>query len=180
MIRRGCCGCLVALLGLLVVAAVAAFLVGRAWLGDKLRQPLQIAVGTQIARQFAPAPGVQPAPGTYVIGQDDLNTAIRSEVGQTGFVDDAAITLAPSGFDLRAHLTNGGDVSYRGNIAAVDGRLRVTNLNGDGMITAFLPPDQVRQAIENAVNDYLVANGLRLADAALGDGTLTLTTAASP
>jgi hypothetical protein len=61
----------------------------------------------------------------------------------------------------------------------VDGRLAVTDISADGWLTTFLPADEVRKAFENAINGYLVANGLRLTDAELGQGTLTLTTEAA-
>jgi hypothetical protein len=176
--RRGCCCGVIGLLGLCVVAGALGYFVALPQLRQTMRKPLEEAVGTQIARNLQPASGDQPAPGTYVISEDDLNTAIRSQLGQTGVVDDAAITLAPTGFALRAHFTNGGgDVTYRGNVAAVDGRLQATNLTGDGMMTTLFPPAEVGKTLENAVNDYLDTNGLLLTKAKLGNGTLTLTTA---
>jgi hypothetical protein len=170
----------IVLLGLCVVAGALGYFVGLPQLRQNMRAPLEDAVGTQIARELQPVSGIRAAPGTYVISQDDLNTALRSEVGQTGLVDDAAITLTPTGFALRAHFSNGGgDVTYRGNVAAVDGRLQATDLTGDGIMTTLLPAGEVGKALENVVNDYLTTNGLQLTNAKLGNGTLTLTTKAA-
>jgi hypothetical protein len=174
-VRKGCLYGVIGVLGLCVVACALGYFVGLPRIRESAREPIEEVVGTQIARQIAPDPGVVPAPGTYVIREDDLNTALQNEVTQTDLFDDVAITLAPEGFELR-FTTNDTDVTYDGDIAAVDGRLEVTDINADGWMTTFLPASEVRKALENVINDYLTTNGLRLADAELGDGTLTLTT----
>jgi hypothetical protein len=178
--RRGCCCGVIVVLGLCVAAGTLGYLVGLPRLRENMRKPLEQAVGTQIARELQPTSGVRPAPGTYVIKEADLNAGLRSEVAQTDFVDAATVTLAPTGFDLRVHLTNGGgDATYHGNVAAVDGRLQVTNMTDDGAVTALFPASEVGKAMENVVNDYLATNRLQLTKAKLGNHTLTLTTAGS-
>jgi hypothetical protein len=177
-VRKGCLYGVIGVLGLCIVACALGYLVGLPRLRENVREPLEEVVGTQIARQIAPNPGVRPAPGTYVISENDLNDGLQAEVDRTDLFDDVAVTLAPDGFDLR-FTTNDTDVTYTGDIAAVDGRLEVTEINADGWMTTFLPASEVRKALENVINDYLTANDLRLADAELGDGTLTLTTEAA-
>ncbi|MEA2531705.1 MAG: hypothetical protein QOG89_3349 [Thermomicrobiales bacterium] len=176
--RRGCLWAVVGVLGICVVGCALGYLFGLPRLRENVRQPLEEVVGTQIARQIAPNPNARPEPGSYVINADELNSALRAEVVQTDLFDDVAVNLAPDGFELR-FTTNDQEVFYHGNIAAVDGRLAVTDISADGWLTTFLPADEVRKAFENAINGYLVANGLRLTDAELGQGTLTLTTEAA-
>ena len=176
--RRGCLWAVIGVLGLCVVGCALGYLVALPRVRENLREPLEEVVGTQVARQIAPNPNVRPAPGTYVIDEGELNSALRAEVGQADLFDDVAVTLAPDGFELR-FTTNDQDVTYQGDIAAVDGRLAVTDVSADGWLTTLLPAGEVRKAFENATNNYLVANNLRLTDAELGEGTLTLTTEAA-
>lgn len=168
----------IGVLGLCVIACAAGYFIGLPRLRDNLREPLEEVVGTQIAAQIAPNPGVTPEPGTYVISEDDLNAGLLAEVDQTNTFDNVGVTLAPNGFTIRFETRNEG-VTYSGNVTAVNGKLKVIDLSGDGALTFFLPEKEVAKALENAVNGYLTANGLKLASAKLGNGTLTLTTEAT-
>jgi hypothetical protein len=177
MMRRGCCLGVIGVLGLCLVACVVGYVVGLPKFRHSVRDSLAEVVGTQIARQIVPASGVRVPPGTYVVDESDLNAGLRSEVDNTNLFDDVTVTLNPNGFVLR-FTRDDNDVTYHGNVAAVDGRLAVTNMTGDGWLTNILPAGDVRKALENAVNNLLTTNNLRLTNAKLGDGTLTLTTKA--
>jgi hypothetical protein len=177
-VRRGCLFGCIALLGLCVVACALGYAVGLPRFREGVREPLEDVIGTQVALQMAPNPGVTPAPGTYVIREDELNAGLQDKVDRTGGFDKVTVSLAPDGFTIR-FTTNDNDVTYRGDVAAVDGRFVVTEIEADGWLTFFLPAKEVRKALENEVNGYLAANNLRLADAELGDGTLSLTTEAA-
>ena len=178
--RRGCTCAVIGVLGLCIVACALGYLVGLPRLRDNIREPLEEVVGTQIARQVAPNPNVRPKPSTYVIREADLNAALRDELDQTDpqIFDDVTVDFAPSGFVLRFTASDN-DVTYRGNVAAVNGRLAVTDMEADGWLTTFLPAKDVEKALEDVINDYLTTNRLRLTKAKLGNGTLTLTTEAA-
>jgi hypothetical protein len=177
---RGCLFGVVGLLGLCGIACVLGYFVGLPRVRENVREPLEEAVGTQIAAQLAPISGVSPGPGTFVISEDDLNGGLQAEVDQSDLFDDVTVTFTPDEFELR-FTANESDVTYSGDIGAVDGRFVVTDITADGFLTMFLPASEVEKAFENVINDYLTENGLELAEAELGEGTLTLTTVdASP
>ncbi len=176
--RKGCLYGVIGVLGLCVVGCALGYLVALPRLQDNLRAPLEEVVGTQIAREIAPIPNVRPVPGTVEIQQDDLNEGLRAEIDGTEGLDDVSVTLAPSGFELRFTASDS-DVAYTGNVSAENGQLEVIDMEGDGLLTTFFPASEVEEALENVVNDYLAANDLRLTQAELGDGTLTLTTEAA-
>ena len=76
-------------------------------------------------------------------------------------------------------LTRGPSFSYTGLPAAENGRLVMRDMHVDNRVLGFLlTPGALGNAIEDAVNDYLSDNGLRLNAVQLSNGTLTLTTAA--
>lgn len=173
--RRGCLFGILGLLGLCIVGCALTYFVALPRVRDAVRDPFEEVIGTQIALVAAPTPGVAPEPGTYVLEAADLNSAIRDRIGDNGSFDDVEVTLTPERFRLRL-TTNDQDVTYEGNVVAVNGRLDVTDVSGDGWLTSVLPAGDIAESIENVINDYLAANNLVLTDATLGDGTLTLTT----
>jgi hypothetical protein len=173
--RRGCLFGILGLFGLCIIGCALTYFVALPRVRDAVRDPFEEVIGTQVALVAAPTPGVAPEPGTYVLDAADLNTAIRDRLGDNGSFDNVAVTLTEAGFQLRL-TTNDQDVTYEGNMAAVNGRLDVTNVSGDGWLTSILPAGEIAESIESVVNDYLTANNLVLSEAVLGDGTLTLTT----
>jgi hypothetical protein len=176
--RRGCLFGVVGILGLCIIACILGYTVGLPRLRENAREPLEEAIGTQIARQIAPNPGVAPAPGTYVIAANDINAGLREELGDSEYFDEVAVAFAPGGFTVR-FTANERDTTYSGNVTAADGRLEVTDMTDEGLMTFFFPANEVEKALENVINNYLAANGLRLTAAELGEGTLTLTTEAA-
>jgi hypothetical protein len=173
--RRGCLFGILGLLGLCIVGCALTYFVALPRVRDGIRDPFEEVIGTQVARVAAPNPGEAPEPGTYVLDEADLNTAIRDRIGDDATVDDIAVTLDPDHYRLRLTLSDQ-DFTYQGRIAAVNGRLDAYDTSGSGWITSFFSADDIGESIETAVNDYLTANNLTLTDATLGDGTLTLTT----
>jgi hypothetical protein len=177
-VRKGCLYGVIGVLGLCVVACALGYFVALPRVRESAREPIEEVIGTQIALHLAPIPGAAPAPGTYEISEDDLNTALLTEIAGNDLFDDVAVSFTPAGFELR-FTANESDVSYSGNVTAVDGRLEVTDVSGDGWMTTFLRAGDVENAFENVVNDYLAANNLLLTNAELGDGVLSLTTEAA-
>ena len=145
--RRGCLFGVTGVLGLCVIACVLLYVVGLPRLRENAREPLEEAVGTQIARQIAPNPGIAPGPGTYVISADDLNAGLRDELGESEYFDEVAVVFAADGFTVR-FTANERDTTYHGNVTATDGRLEVTDMTDDGVMTFFFPASEVRKALD--------------------------------
>lgn len=140
---------------------------------DQVNDGIRDGVASEVAGQIASAGSA--APGTYVITADDLLGRIQAETsGNDANVDDFTLTISPSeievGFD-----SNSQSATYTGQLAAVDGRLEVQNMStSSGLLDFLFPADDVAEAIEDGVNDYLEANGLVLNGLTMGDGQITL------
>jgi hypothetical protein len=173
--RKGCLFGVIGLLGLCVIGCGLGYFVGLPRLREGIRDPFEEVIGTQVARAVVSTPGEAAEPGTYTLDADDLNAAIRDRLGDNGSFDNVEVTLTQGRYQVRL-TTNDQDVTYGGAVAAVDGRLEVTDVSGDGWMTSILPAGDIADSFENVVNDYLTANNLLLTEATIGDGTLTLTT----
>ncbi|MDQ3513128.1 MAG: hypothetical protein M3462_05595 [Chloroflexota bacterium] len=76
--------------------------------------------------------------------------------------------------------TRGQDVADHGLPEAAGGRLVTTDMDTDqDSLEIVLPAAVIGGAIEEVVNGYLAASGLRLRRLHLGSGQMTLTTAAA-
>jgi hypothetical protein len=171
--RRGCLIAVSSLLGLCLIACVLGWFVGIPRLRDAIKDDVEGAVGTEVARRLAPAGGT-PAPGTYVITEQDLTERLRAESDED--TQDVEVRIDPVGIEVVLP-TEGQEFTYSGRPTAEDGRLVVRGMEANNdAIEFFFPPDDVAEAIEDGVNDYLAANALRLAALELGEGQMTLTT----
>jgi hypothetical protein len=174
-VRRGCLFGITGILGLCIASCVISYFIGLPRLHDRIREPIDDAVTTEISRQIQPIPNATVAPGTYVIRDDQLNAGLGSYVDLRGGFKNVIVTFAPAGFEIN-FTSDRQNVTYRGDIEAVDGQVRVTNMTDHGWLTYILPKGEIRKALENQINKYLAANGLRVSSAQLGDGRLTLVT----
>jgi hypothetical protein len=175
--RRGCLYGVVGILGLCIIGCILGYTVVLPRARDEAREEFGEAIGTQIARQIAPDPALVPKPGTYVISDDELNAGLSDEISASDYFDEVAVEFASTGFTIR-FTANESDVTYYGNVTAVDGRLEAIDLDDEGVMSFFFPASEVGEALEDVINDYLAANNLRVTAAELGEGTLTLTTVA--
>lgn len=176
MRRRGCLIFSASVLGLCLIACVVGWFVGVPRFRDAIQDDVEGAVSTEVARQFT-AEGTPEAPGTYVITEQSLTERLRAESDNNN--QDIAVRINPSGLEV-ALVTENQDITYSGQLAAVDGRLDVQNMtSNNGFIEFLFPPDDVAGAIEGGVNTYLRTNNLRLTSLEMGDGDLTLTTEAA-
>jgi hypothetical protein len=123
--------------------------------------------------QMAIPPAATPAAATYVIREDALNASLRQRTAGIDIAEEITVSLAPDRLQLRL-VANNRVTTYTGQVAAVDGRLAVTDMTADGMYEFFLSAGAAASVLEDAVNGYLAAQRLRLMSVTLGEGTLTL------
>ncbi|MGH2532196.1 MAG: hypothetical protein ACRDJW_07790 [Thermomicrobiales bacterium] len=170
---RGC-SCSI-FLGLIVCVAIGmgGYFVGLPWVQSEVQDPIREAVETEVARQIAIAPGAAPAPGIYTVQEADLNQALAARADRYLDLNEMLAAIAPDGITVKVTVQDQ-IATYEGSIAAVNGRLRVIDMTADGGIRFLIPADDMATLLEDSVNNYLAANGLRLAGVDLGDGTLTL------
>jgi hypothetical protein len=173
---RGC-GCFAtAVVIVCAVGAVVLYAVGLPRFREHVREPMQQAVSTEVARQIAIAPNSAPQPGTYTIDQAELNSALQEQAGGELGIDSIATAIDPTGITIRIKIQSQ-TATYRGDVGAVGGRLVVANMTAEGGFRYFLPAGDMGKILENGINNYLTSRNLRLTDVTLGDGTMTLTTA---
>lgn len=180
--RRGCLlGTGVLLLLCLGLGAVAWF-AGLPALRGGLQDGIADGIATAVVDRLPPSPGLGVAPGTTTITERDLQASLLANAGDrdaTPAAGDADILLrlTPAGVEIGIS-AQGQDATYRGRLAAEDGRLVLPDLAVDNDVLAlFLPPADLAAAIADGVNRHLAANDLRLESVTPTDGAVTLTTA---
>lgn len=171
--RRGCLISLVVLLGLCVLCTGGAYFVGLPQLRDAVGEGFEDAMSTEVAQRLAPNPRTTPAPGTYTITEASLRESLQAEA-EEGSVEDVIIRITPAEIEF-GFTTGEQDVSYSGGVAAEDGKLVLTDFESNNDALEFIfPADRMAEAIEDAVNNYLEENNLRLADVTLAEGEMIL------
>lgn len=176
--RRGCLFGLFGLLVLCVVCVGLGYFVAIPRVRDTARDGIRDAVSTEVARQI-PARAGNAAPGAYTISAQELQDSLLANLGDAR-VNDVVIRITPTGMVLGVTSEGGQETTYTGVPTAVGGRLVMTDMDTSSDFLNFLfPADDLGDAIEAAVNGYLAQNGLTLESLDLGDGELTLNTAAA-
>ncbi len=141
---------------------------------DTVEDGLREAVGTEVAVRVAPLGTVEP--GEYVITEADLLRQFNETVGSNNAaeVQDLALDITPD--QIRVGFTTGEqDAAYTGQLAAVDGRLEVQNMEtSSGFLDFLFPASIVENGIENGVNNFLEANNLILTDLTMEEGQIRL------
>lgn len=162
-----------ALLACLLICVVLGFVTIRG-IRTGIEDSVQDGIGTVVAEQIG-ASGAA-APGTYVITEADILGQIEQQLEDEGAnIENLVVRILAGnrveiGFD-----SEGQDVTYNGTITAVDGELRVDDMEASNSLLDFLVPgDRVASGIEHGVNDYLAANNLRLGSVTSEPGELTL------
>jgi hypothetical protein len=173
--KRGLWIGVAALLGFCILGCLLVFVAGIPAFRNEVRDGVHDAVATEVARQI-PAPSGTVEPGTYVLDAASLESSLR----QTLDDQDEAVIVRITNVQIEVGVTSQGqDAIYTGVPAAEDGELVVNDMQTDnGFVSFILPPGTIAGAIEDAVNDFLAANNVRLDALELGDGVMTLTLSA--
>ena len=172
---------------LIIVAAIAVVLVVCCCLAvtvpvfaarSVLPRAIRHGVSTEVARQLPATPGRGVAPGEYVITQQELQSSLRGGADSAN-ADRLIVRLTPAGIEIGLDSAGRG-LTYTGLPTAENGQLVMRDMQVDSRLFGFLlTPGALGNAIEDAVNGYLAHNALRLTAVQLGNGSLTLTTAAN-
>ena len=153
---------------LCILCCALGFVVGLPRLRDGFEDSVHNAVSTEVSRQI-PA-----AAGTYTITEESLQSSLRQSAGGDN-ADDLVVQITPTGIELGISAQSQ-SATYTGQPAAVDGRFEMQNMDTNSSVLGFfLSPGALGGAVEDAVNDYLVTNGLRLESVTLAEGEMTLT-----
>jgi hypothetical protein len=142
-----------------------------------LPRAIRHGLSTEVARQLPATPGRGVAPGDYQITEQELQERLRGSADSSN-VDRIVVHLTPAGMEIGLD-SRGRSFSYTGTPVAENGQLVLRDMRVDNRVLGFfLTPGDLGNAIEDAVNNYLADNGLRLDALRLGNGVMTLTTAA--
>ena len=176
MQRRGLLIGAGAVLGFCLLGCILVFVAGLPAFRDEVRDGVHDAVATEVARQIPPISGGAAQPGTYTLTDADLEASLRENLDENEDDEqDLIVRILPTHVEIGI-TSQGQDAIYTGVPAAEDGELVMQDMDTDnGFVSFLLPPDTIAGAIEDAVNDYLTANNLRLDSVTLSDGELTLT-----
>jgi len=170
--RRGLWIGVASVLGFCILACILVFVAGIPAFRNEVRDGVHDAVATEVARQIPAPTGGTAEPGTYTLTAASLQASLRDNLDDQ---DDAVIVRITS-VQIEVGVTSQGqDAIYTGTPIADDGELEVRDMETTNSVVSFLlPPDTIADAIEDAVNDYLDANNLRLESLVLSDGEITL------
>jgi len=178
--RRGCLFGMLGLLGLCVVGCGLLYFLALPEVRDEAQESLRDAIGSEVAVLIPATPDAGAAPGRYVLTQQELQRSLQANLGGDG-VDDIAIRISPVGLELAVSTQGDQDATYTGLPTAENGRLVMQDMESDSRFLNFIvPAGDLGEAIDEAVNDYLAVNGLRLEAVELAEGELTLETVATP
>jgi hypothetical protein len=175
--KRGCMIGVIGLLALCLVGCGLGFFVGIPRIRNDAQDGVRDALSTEIAIQI-PANGGVAAPGSYTISATDLQNSLLTNVNDSA-VSDIVVRITPSGMAFGVKSDGGQETTYTGVPVATDGKLAMTQMEtNSGVLDFFFPADDLGEAVEQAVNNYLGANNLELESLTLGDGEITLHTVA--
>lgn len=115
-------------------------------------------------------------PGTYTLTTDQVLTQLNSELSSEGAnIDDLFVRILPGNQIELGISSEGQDLDYTVTVAAVNGRLDVTDVEASNSVMNFIAPgSRIANGLENGVNEYLEQNNLTLTSIETVEGQLTL------
>jgi hypothetical protein len=155
------------IVSLCILCCALTFVVALPRLRDGFQDSVRDAVSTEVSKQI-PATA-----GSYTITEESLQASLRQSASDDN-ADDLVVELSPAGIELGISAQSQ-HATYTGQPAAVDGRFVMQDMDTNSSILGFfLSPDDLGTAVEDAVNNYLAANDLRLESVTLAEGEMTL------
>ena len=176
--RRGCGGgCLMTAVALLLIGVVAGILVWRLAIEpsvrDFSREQLSEGAAEQV-RQITQVP-VLPS-GQLVVTADEINAGLREQADLYRPITDPRVEITPDGIEVSFELYRFRN-TYRGKLAARDGRLVVVDAEAGGPAARILRLDDVTAVVEEQLAALLARSNLRAVDVELREGALVIETA---
>lgn len=164
MRARGCLISTGVFVVLIFVCCLLLFFVGVPRFQDSLKKEMAHALSTEVSVQV---PQDRIDAGTYTISLAELQNKLSSSVNSNGV---NGITLTSSGQQLVLAIETSGNnkVSYTGTPTVQNGRLVMTDMKtNNSTLGFFMPASKLGGAIENGVNAFFEANGLKMTSLAV-------------
>jgi hypothetical protein len=164
-----------AVLGFCLLGCVLVFVAGIPAFRNEVRDGVHDTVATEVARQIPPATGGTAQPGSFTLTAASLQTSLRQNLDEDED-DEQSLIVRITTEQVEIGITSQGqDAIYTGTPVAEGGEMKMRDMTTDnGLVKFVLPPGTIANAIEDAVNDYLASNNLRLDAVLLADGEMTL------
>lgn len=137
---RGCLGCLISLLILLIVVGALWFFVARPYLHNIAQTQLDQALTSATAQM--PAAVSQLPPGPFLVQEQTLNNLIALNIAPSNPIQHAQAHITSSNMQLDFQLY-GYPCSITGVPKAVNGELTMTNVTVNGVIALIMSPDEL-------------------------------------
>ncbi len=175
--RRGCLMGVGGVFLALVLCCVVAYFVALPRFHKQIEEELTTVLSTEVADVFnREAAGVgNVGPGEYRLSLSDLE---RQVTGGSDNLQVEGLSLRGEGSDIVLGFSvrdASSEFRYTPQVSP-EGYLEMGNVRGDGgFVERLLAPESIGNAVENAVNSYLQANGLYLEDVAVSGDDLVLT-----
>lgn len=174
--RRGCLFTVLGILGICVIACGLGYFVAIPRIRDREADQVRDSISTQVAIQIPAGDTGEVPPGTYTLTAAELQEGLLANVDDDT-VDDLSIRITPAGLELALKTSGDQEATYTGLPVASDGELEMTDMDStSGMLNFIFPAENLGDAIEDGVNDYLRANNLTLDSLTLNNGSITLET----
>lgn len=157
----------------LLICVIAGFFLIRSIQGG-FEEVVQDGIGAVVEEQIGATGAAQP--GTYVISTDDILTQLNAQLTEGGAnIDELFVRILPGNIVVLGIESEGQDLEYTATVAAVDGRIKVTDIDASNSLLNFIAPgSRIADGFEAGVNDYLDTNNLTLTSLSTTDGEITL------
>lgn len=168
-----------ALAACLLICVVAGFFLIRS-IHVGFEQVVEQGISAAVEEQIGATGSAQP--GTYTFTVDDFLSSLEQALTDEGAnIDALFVRILPGNqFELGIE-TEGQDLEYTATLAAIDGRLEVTDVDASNSFLNFVAPGRrIADGIESGVNDYLELNNLVLTEVSTTEGELTLVVDLAP
>lgn len=159
MRARGCLITTGVFLGLLLVCCLALIFVGVPRFQNSLRNEMAHALSTEVAVQV---PADKLGGGDYTISLAELENKLNASINTNGV---NGVSLTANGQQLELAFTTSGNnkVAYTGTPTVQNGKLVMTDMKiNNSTLGFFMPADKLGNAIEDGVNSFFEANGLKI------------------
>ena len=150
--RRGCFGCLLSLIILVVVVGALWLLVARPYLHNIAQTQLDQAMTSATAQM--PAAVTQLPPGIFLVEEQTLNNLITLNIAPSNPIQHAQAHITASNMQLDFQLY-GYSCSITGIPQAVNGELIMTNVTVSGVIALIMSPDELTPLLNQHLADTL-------------------------
>ncbi len=162
------------LLGLCVLGCAMVVVAGIPAFRGEIRDGVHDTFATEVAHQSTQGLVAGSQDGSYTLTATSLEARLRENLEEED--DDDALIVRITSTELEIGITSQGqDAIYTGTPDAESGAFILRDMStANGLVGYLLSPETIANAIEDAINDHLIASNQRLTAVQLSEGVMTL------